>query len=185
MATALAEKVAIRRAKALQSLGIRHKQIEAGPAPPADGGATVPFIGDSTIKLEMSVFGAVMSFAVRKRYAAVNMRFDERPKLKTMRGHEFTLEEYRKLHTTGRQWVKAASGALSLWHRTVTYNFILVMCNTGLRPSEAKTLRWRDITLSKDRDGRDMVALLVQGKGKSRRRKFGNQELLRFTERCV
>ena len=27
------------------------------------------------------------------------------PKLKTMRRDEFTLEEYRKLHTVGRKWI--------------------------------------------------------------------------------
>ena len=86
-----------------------------------------------------------------------------------MRRDEFNLEEYRKLHTVGRQWIKAATTSNSVWYRTVTYNFILVMCNTGMRPSEAKNLRWRDIMPAKDREGREIVVLFVQGKGKSRK----------------
>ena len=43
------------------------------------------------------------------------------------------------------------------------------MCNTGMRPSEAKNLRWRDISASQDREGRELVVLFVQGKGKSRK----------------
>ena len=49
------------------------------------------------------------------------------------------------------------------------YNFMLIMCKTGMRPPEAKNLRWRDITLAKDRDGREIVVMFVQGKGKSRK----------------
>lgn len=126
-------------------------------------------ISDSTIRFEMSIFAAVMNYAIAKRYVPANQRFEGRPKLKTMRRDEFTLEEYRKLHTVGRSWMNKANGALSVWYRTVAYNFILIMCNTGMRPSEAKNLRWRDIMPAKDREGREIVVLFVQGKGKSRK----------------
>jgi integrase len=57
---------------------------------------------------------------------------------------------------------------LSTWYRTVAYNFVLIMCNTGMRPSEAKNLRWRDVTIRKDRQARDVAVLRVTGKGKTR-----------------
>ncbi|MDC8015855.1 tyrosine-type recombinase/integrase [Tahibacter soli] len=125
-------------------------------------------ISDSTIRFEMSVFLGVMTFAIKKRYVPANLSFEKKPKLKTMRRDEFTLEEYRKLHTVGRAWVAKASKPSSTWYRTVAYNFILIMCNTGMRPSEAKNLRWRDVKPAKDREGREIVVLFVQGKGKSR-----------------
>lgn len=34
-------------------------------------------ISDSTIKLEMTVFGQVTNFAIKKRYAPASTRFDE------------------------------------------------------------------------------------------------------------
>jgi len=37
-----------------------------------------------------------MNYAIKKRYVPASQRFDERPKLKSMRRDEFTLEEYRK-----------------------------------------------------------------------------------------
>jgi integrase len=46
---------------------------------------------------------------------------------------------------------------------------ILIACNTGMRPAEMKNLRWRDIMPAKDREGREIVVLFVQGKGKSRK----------------
>jgi integrase len=126
-------------------------------------------ISDATIDFEMGAFNAAMNFAISKRYVSASQRFEGKPKLKTMRRDEFTLEEYRKLHTAGRAWVNKATNAPSLWSRTMCYNFMLIMCNTGMRPPEAKNLRWRDIMPAKDRDGREIVVLFVQGKGKSRK----------------
>lgn len=129
----------------------------------------VPYVSDDTIRLEMKIFGAIMNFAIKQRYVPASLRFDEFPALKTMRREEFTVEEYRKLHTIGRAWVKAATTDASTWHRTMTYNLILIACNTGMRPPELRNLRWRDIWPAKDREGRDIFVLFVQGKGASRK----------------
>lgn len=125
-------------------------------------------VSDATISFEMAIFGGIMTYAASKQYIKESQRFKSRPTLKKMRRDEFTVEEYRKLHTAARGWIGKATKPSSVWYRTVAYNFILIMCNTGMRPSEAKNLRWRDITTAKDREGRDMVVLFVQGKGKSR-----------------
>ena len=126
-------------------------------------------ISDATIDFEMGAFNAAMNFAIRKRYVPANQPFEGKPKLKTMCRDEFTLEEYRKLHTAGRSWITKATNAPGTWSRTMCYNFMLIMCNTGMRPPEAKKLRWRDIMAAKDRDGKEIVVLFVQGKGKSRK----------------
>jgi integrase len=126
-------------------------------------------VSDATIRFEMSIFRAVMSLAVKKRYIRADQLFQGRPTLAKMRRDAFSPEEYRKLHTVGRSWVKAAGNRpSSTWYRTVAYNFVLIMCNTGMRPSEAKNLRWRDVSIRKDREGRDVAVLSVTGKGKAR-----------------
>lgn len=127
------------------------------------------FVSDATIATEMSVFSGIMSFAAGKHYIPATNRFGGRPKLKTERRDEFTLEEYRKLHTVGRAWVKKAKNGTSRWYREVAYVFVLIMCNTGMRPPEAKNLRWRDITIAKDKEGREVVVIYVRGKGKERK----------------
>jgi integrase len=166
LAKKLAAQEAASREKAMLSRGFtKHKPA----APKTKKSDAVPFISDATIRFEMSIFGAVMNYAVKKRFVAASQRFDDRPKLKIMRRDEFTLEEYRKLHTKGRKWIKEAIRPSSTWYRTVAYCFILIMCNTGMRPSEARNLRWRDISTGKDREGRELVVLSVRGKGKSRK----------------
>jgi integrase len=165
MAQSFADEEAERRTKVQHTLGIRVlKPIEVKPSEER----LVPFISDATIRFEMSIFGAVMNYSIKKRYVPASQRFDKRPKLKSMRRDEFTLEEYRKLHTVGRKWIGEAKKPSSIWYRTVTYNMILIACNTGMRPVDMKNLRWRDIMPAKDREGREIVVLFVQGKGKSR-----------------
>ncbi len=90
MAQEFADKEAERRTKTQDSLGIRIlKPIKMEPSEDR----TVPFVSDPTIRFEMSILGAVLNFAIKKRYVPASQRYDERPKLKTMRRDEFTLEE--------------------------------------------------------------------------------------------
>ena len=166
VARSFADHESSRRTKVQNTKGIRVLKPIAVAPPDLQ---TVPFISDSTIRFEMSIFGAIMNYAVKKRYVPASQRFDARPKLKIMRRDEFTLEEYRKLHTVGRKWIAEAEKPSSVWYRTVTYNMILIACNTGMRPIEMKNLRWRDITFAKDREGREIVVFFVHGKGKSRK----------------
>jgi integrase len=65
--------------------------------------------------------------------------------------------------------MKEATTPQGVWYRQICYNFILIMCNTGMRPPEAKNLRWRDITTAKDKDGREILVIYVRGKGKERK----------------
>jgi hypothetical protein len=76
MAQAFADEEAERRTKVQHSLGIRVlKAIEVKPSEER----VVPFISDATIRFEMSIFGAVMNYAIKKRYIPANQRFGERP----------------------------------------------------------------------------------------------------------
>lgn len=126
-------------------------------------------ISDSTIRIEMSIFAAIMNYAISKRYVPAHHRFEGMPKLKSNRRDEFTLEEYRTLHTKGRAWIRKATTPQGMWYRQICYNFILIMCNTGMRPPEAKNLRWRDISTAKDKDGQEILVIHVRGKGKERK----------------
>jgi integrase len=53
----------------------------------------------------------------------------------------------------------------SVWYRTVTYNMILIACNTGMRPAEMKNLRWRDIMPAKKPRGPRNHCLVRAGQG--------------------
>jgi integrase len=125
-------------------------------------------VSDASIRTEMSVFRAIMAYAANKKYIADSQAFRGKLPLAKVRREEFTPEEYRKLHTFARGWMKKGRRPIDIRSRTFAYNFMLIMCNTGMRPPEGKNLRWRDATLRTDNQGRRLVVLYVRGKDKSR-----------------
>ena len=165
------EAAAEAKAKAKAARLARRRKRKGAPAPEVEMKAPTEwiFVSDDTIRHEMVVFKAVMDYAASRRYIPADHRFGELPKFKKNRRDEFTLEEYRRLHTKGRAWIKKTGKSFSTEQRTVVYNFILIMCGTGMRPPEAKNLRWRDITTAVDREQRKLVVLHVRGKDKERK----------------
>jgi integrase len=121
-----------------------------------------------TIRDEMATFRSIMGFAAGRNYIRDSQVPEGRLPLDKTRREEFTPQEYRKLHSFARSWIKEARNDLGTWYRTMAYNFILIMTNTGMRPSEAKNLRWRDVAAQTDRQGRKFVRIDVRGKGKFR-----------------
>ncbi len=125
-------------------------------------------VSEASIRTEMSIFRSIMAYAASKKYITDSQVFKGKLLLAKVRREEFTPEEYRKLHTFARGWIKKARLPAHNRSRTVAYNFMLVMCNTGMRPPEAKNLRWRDVAVRTDQHGRKFVVLHVRGKKKYR-----------------
>lgn len=125
-------------------------------------------VSDGTVRDEMQTFRAVMGWAAGKSYIKESQVPKGKLPLSKQRREEFTPQEYRKLHTFARSWIKEAKNAQYDWYRNIAYNFVLIMCNTGMRPSEAKNLRWRDVQTKTHRDGKSFVVLNVRGKAKFR-----------------
>lgn len=121
-----------------------------------------------TIRDEMTTFRSIMGFAAGKNYIRDSQVPEGKLPLDKTRREEFTPQEYRKLHSFARSWIKQAQNSNRIWYRSLAYNFLLVMTNTGMRPSEAKNLHWRDIGQQTDRQGRSFIRIDVRGKGKFR-----------------
>jgi integrase len=139
-------------------------------------------VSDWTIRSEMSTFRSVMLFASDRKHIPENTKmFRTRLKLGKPRGEAFNAQEYRALHTFARTiWINAdtkhsqglgkrARSRKNRWEREVFYWFMLVMTNTGKRPSEAKNLRRRDIgDVMQKKDGQPFIPIDVRGKSKYR-----------------
>jgi integrase len=125
-------------------------------------------VSDGTVRDEMATLKGVMNFAAGKKYIRDSQVFKGKLPLSKVSREEFTPTEYRKLHTFARAWLKDGRNKDNVWSRTVAYNFMLIMTNTGMRPSEARNLRWRDVSTETDKQGRKFVRLAVRGKGKHR-----------------
>jgi integrase len=123
---------------------------------------------DGSIRQEMVTFRSIMKFAAKRSLIRERQVPDGRIPQDHGRREAFTPTEYKQLHTFARRWVKDGTDDYSIRCRTMAYNFMLVMTNTGMRPSEARNLKWRDISTRTDRQGRTFLALSVRGKDKFR-----------------
>jgi integrase len=115
-------------------------------------------VSNWTIRAEMSVFRAVMTYAASKSYISESQIPKGKLHAADERREEFTREEYSALHSKCRAWMRKATRDANKWYREMTYLFMMVMCNTGMRPPEAKNLRWRDVTattIRKDTKGKE------------------------------
>ena len=127
-----------------------------------------PEVKGGTIRHEMIVFRGILNFAAGRRYIREGHVPKNRLPADKARREEFTPQEYRHLHTFARKWLKEGRTKFHIWYRTMAYNFLLVMANTGMRPPEANNLRWRDVDIRADRHGRKFVCINVRGKDKYR-----------------
>lgn len=82
----------------------------------------------------------------------------------------FELEEWKTLYRFLREWVKAPKASDNkskgpnshhIWHRNLVRSYILFMGTTGLRPNEARQLRWRDAEIQKNPDGSEYLLLHI------------------------
>ncbi|MGE3336013.1 MAG: tyrosine-type recombinase/integrase [Rhodospirillaceae bacterium] len=125
-------------------------------------------ISGSTLRHEMNTLRSILEFAATKGYIRDIQIPKDRIKFDKGRREAFSPEEYRKLHRHARRWLKAGGSAVSKWTRTVVYNYMLIMTNTGMRTVEARNLRWRDISVRADAQGRAFLSVKVRGKKKHR-----------------
>jgi integrase len=124
---------------------------------------------NGTICLELVTFRAIMNFAADKGYIKERQVPKGRMPENEARREEFTPQEYRQLHRYAREkWIKEGQTLTNIRYRKVTYNFMLIMANTGMRTMEARNLRWRDIDIRRDAQGREFVTMNVWGKKKYR-----------------
>ena len=89
----------------------------------------------------------------------------------TVRRPAFELDEWQKLYRYLRDWVKEEYNpsvdpkrrphTLHRWQRELIRAYILFMGTSGLRPNEARQLRWRDLENYVDPDGVEHLVLHI------------------------
>lgn len=93
-----------------------------------------------------------------------------RVKSRQSRRPHFDPLSWRRLVRHLREFIKVTNGKIHR-DRTLLVNYVLIMGNTGLRPGEARGLKWRDLREVRGADGTTNLILTVKGK-------TGNREVV-------
>jgi len=131
---------------------------------------------DKTLQMEQSLLKQMFWWGHR-RGIVTRQPFIKSPRdaskknLQTARRPTFELDEWRKLYRYMRKWVKGEQAgeqhrkggryaktrktylrphSLHVFQRNLIRNYVLFLANSGLRPNEARQLRWRDIKVTPD-----------------------------------
>jgi len=128
---------------------------------------------NSTISYEDSVLRQVFDFSRKNGYVTDQEIPDiKSPKVKSNRRPAFDVNQYRKLIRRSMWRYKQSNHPTVKHARLLLHDYILIMAGSGMRPQEAKTLKWSDISTftAKGDNGidRDFLKLSVRGKGKHR-----------------
>jgi integrase len=117
---------------------------------------------NGTLRRERTSILPVFKFAVARGYLKSVPETDP-PASKSERRPTFTQDEWKRIYTKARVWVREGE-ALATWRqRFLTQQYILVLANTGLRVGEARGLRWSDLRTVSTDEGSRLVAE-VRGK---------------------
>ena len=95
----------------------------------------------------------------------------------------FLLKEYKTILVKMRSWIKQARQGNELMVRTVLYNYVLILANTGIRAgTEAMNMKWQHIGFE-DVNGQRMLTLYVKGKTQKGRTIYVPSAVARFLDR--
>ncbi|QQM32374.1 site-specific integrase [Martelella lutilitoris] len=121
----------------------------------------------STLHHETVTLRQVMKTALRHGWLAHLPDFSAPYRASGKISHRawFSREEYKKLYTYTRERAKSAVGLNWQHAAEQLHDYILFMANTGLRPDEANSLEYRDVTLDEGEEGDDPI-LLIEVRGK-------------------
>jgi len=126
----------------------------------------------STIRHYRLSVSKVFDFAKRKGYIETKPPI-EAPSLKKNSRPDFTEQDWKKLTTYMRQWVKSNTqgerGKNGLDHkryreRFYLQHYILIMANTGIRIGEMRGVRWMDLSSVETTSGDERLLFAVDGK---------------------
>ena len=108
----------------------------------------------------------------------------QKPKHKDIRRPHFSRGDWSRLVGASSAWINSTGHPSVLRDRTLLWNYVLILANTGIRIGEARELRFRDIRVEPNNQGiDDAVVFSVSGKTGTREVVARNTDVLDYLQR--
>jgi len=116
-----------------------------------------------TVRHHQTVMKKILEFGKRKGYIN-EVPTIPKPQLKINTRSDFSKDEWKRLYEYMRIWIKHPNSRISR-QRFYTQHYILILGNSGIRcGTELRSLKWSDISTTKDMFGDERVVIRVKGK---------------------
>ena len=120
-------------------------------------------LSNVTVRHQQIVMKKIFEFGRQKGYLREIPKIPK-PKLVINNRSDFSKTEWRKLYTFMRKWIVHSNSRIQR-QRLYLQNYILILGNSGIRcGTECRSLKWSDITTTKDLVGNERVVIRVKGK---------------------
>ncbi len=117
-------------------------------------------VTDMTILNERSTINSLFKFGYDKKFIQHHQLPIWEKISKTYRTRESLLiGEWREIYNYTRNWSKDIDDRQEIIKREMCRNFILILCNTGLRFGELRYLKWKNVRLIKEKNG-DLTSVI-------------------------
>ncbi len=127
---------------------------------------------NGTLRRERTSLLPIFKFAVSKGYIT-EVPSTEPPRASADRRPTFTIEEWRQIYTSARKWVLEGKQKATGRDRFVSWQYFLILANTGMRVGELRGLRWSDLRTVSSEGGSRLVGMV---KGKTGAREVAFQQ---------
>jgi integrase len=108
----------------------------------------------------------------------------QKPIHRDIRRPHFTRTDWNKLVRHSRNWINSTGHPSVARDRTLLWNYVLILANTGIRVGEARVLAWKDIRIEPSSlENESAVVFSVSGKTGSREVVARNTEVLEYLQR--
>jgi len=120
---------------------------------------------DKTLQWELTLGKTILKYAQDKGYRGTKPLPTYTLKgVKKIVRPAFTLQDYRKLITGMRSWIREVTTDRQKYPRLLLRDYVYVLSNSGMRVGEANSLQWRDVVQFTDNKGRENFQFYVRGK---------------------
>lgn len=134
-----------------------------------------------TVRHHQTVMKKILEFGRRKGYLK-EVPIIPKPQLKINSRSDYSKDEWKRLYEYMRKWVHHPNSRISR-QRFYTQHFILILGNSGIRcGTEIRSLKWSDISTTKDMLGDERIVISVKGKT-DRRDVICNEGIQRYFKR--
>jgi integrase len=140
-------------------------------------------IGENTLHSEAGDILRFLRWCKDMKYLREVPTF-QKPNHKDIRRPHFSQGDWNRLVGASSAWINSTGHPSVLRDRTLLWNYVLILENTGIRVGEARVLCWRDIrTEPSSREERPAVIFSVSGKTGSREVVARNTDVLQYLQR--
>ena len=133
-------------------------------------------ISDASLQIDLNCFKKLMRWCLEEKYFQGHL-IDYKFTAKKVRRTAFSLDEYMKivryLRTNEYLEKRTNNDHRKIEHRKLFRSYFLFMSNVGLRKSEARELKWRDVQFD-EKNGKQYVRVRVSRNTKTGKIKRSN-----------